>query len=268
MNFEGLQPVSGSRALSVGTIPNTYDGELLLLYEGTEGTVTALHRSKYPPGYRGPIPEKPGSNNALWNWQNISTSLWSSVNSTSLFPVPYSALFSCFLADAISPGSPDGPFIQASLFNPLTHTEVVVAWTNESFVPVMFSTGMSSCMHAGSEEWVLIASFTGYSSTVAPTSAGDKAYFRTIDLVEVVNHLSVPMTFNLWVNGTTLSGDPLGPSSPHLSPFPYTRLATTTPPNSSAAYLFHQVNALILAQDIWDASILSWQSRNITIPTS
>lgn len=180
MNFEGLQPVSGSRALSVGTIPNTYDGELLLLYEETEGTVTALHGSKYPPGYRGPIPEKPGSNNALWTWQNISTSLWSSVNSTSLFPVPYSALFSCFLADAISPGSPDGPFIQASLFNPLTHTEVVVAWTDESFVPVMFSTGMSSCMHAGSEEWVLMASFTGYSSTVAPTSAGDKAYFRTI----------------------------------------------------------------------------------------
>jgi len=143
-----------------------------------------------------------------------------------------------------------------------------VAWTNESFVPVMFSTGMSSCMHAGSEERVLIASFTGYSSTVAPTSAGDKAYFRTIDLVEVVNHLSVPMTFNLWVNGTTLSGDPLGPNSPHLSPFPYTRLATTTPPNSSAAYLFYQVNALILAQDIWDASTLSWYSRNITIPTS
>ena len=54
-----------------------------------------------------------------------------------------------------------------------------------------------------------------------------------------------------WINGTTFSF--LGPSTPNgeipPSPFPYTKMATMTGVNNTAYSLFHQIDALTIAED-------------------
>jgi len=72
----------------------------------------------------------------------------------------------------------------------------------------------------------------------------------------------------VWVNATKLvSEDPLDLASSPISPFPYARLAVITPSNGKVFYLYHQINASILAEDIYDPYIRSWTSNNISIPT-
>ena len=74
--------------------------------------------------------------------------------------------------------------------------------------------------------------------------------------------------YALWVNGTDLSFElSTGLKIPPSSPFPHTRMALTNPTNSTALYLYHQINATTIAEDIWDGSDLGWASSNITIPT-
>jgi len=68
----------------------------------------------------------------------------------------------------------------------------------------------------------------------------------------------------LWVNATGLVAEFPAYDNP-IAPFPYTRLAVTTPPASKAFYLYHQINASTLAEDIYDTAVSSWGSTNITI---
>ena len=77
----------------------------------------------------------------------------------------------------------------------------------------------------------------------------------------------------LWVNGTSLS--PIVGSSEYpfpnaqlASPFPYSRLATTSPAGSTAFYLYHQVSTNTFAEDVWDVTLSAWSSSNISISTS
>jgi len=77
-------------------------------------------------------------------------------------------------------------------------------------------------------------------------------------------------TYGLFVNGKTLSsfsGDPELFTSPPESPYPYTRLATTSQPNSYVFYLYHQINETTIAEDAWDESTGVWTSSKISIPT-
>ena len=88
-----------------------------------------------------------------------------------------------------------------------------------------------------------------------------------------VTYLPTNWTGNyvLWVNATTLIAVYLdnmfqrnlidGP----LSPFPYARMATTTPIGSRAFYLYHQLSESILAEEIFDSSHFVWTSSNVSI---
>lgn len=64
--------------------------------------------------------------------------------------------------------------------------------------------------------------------------------------------------FGFWVNGTELAAyttKNIGLSGAPKSPFPYSRLAATTGGTGSGdVFLFHQVNASSLAQDVYDTS--------------
>ena len=70
----------------------------------------------------------------------------------------------------------------------------------------------------------------------------------------------------IWVNEGALNlflvtgGGSLDMITP--SPFPFTYLATTTPVNSSAFYLYHQVNGTTLIEDVWDIVPGGWSESN------
>ena len=89
--------------------------------------------------------------------------------------------------------------------------------------------------------------------------------------------LFIPKTgpsFALWVKQNQLKmiaygGSrmvPLGAPPPTpASPFPFARFAAI---NSSAFYLYHQINSTVFAEDVWDSAALNWvSSENITIST-
>ena len=73
----------------------------------------------------------------------------------------------------------------------------------------------------------------------------------------------------LWVNRTELqlSNWVFATSTLPSSLFPYSRMTTINPINSSVLYLYHQVNDTTFAEDTWDISTGGWASSNISIPT-
>ena len=54
---------------------------------------------------------------------------------------------------------------------------------------------------------------------------------------------------------------------PPVSPFPFTRLASTALVGSTSSYLYHQINDTTIAEDQYDSSSGHWISTNITIKT-
>ena len=78
-------------------------------------------------------------------------------------------------------------------------------------------------------------------------------------------------SYLFWVNGTRLSplstsqGSVMMTAAPIISPFPFTRLAATSPLGSTAFYLYHQISAGVFAEDVWDKAIGSWSSSNVSI---
>ena len=76
-----------------------------------------------------------------------------------------------------------------------------------------------------------------------------------------------------WVNGTKLMVASVCGGSAYLHPqglessFPYTRLATATPFNSTLVMFYHQINATVFVEDTWDVLNGVWMSEIITIQT-
>ena len=75
-----------------------------------------------------------------------------------------------------------------------------------------------------------------------------------------------------WINGTTENRFGDVPSflvhSPPAGPFPYSRLATYLPSNGTETFLYHQLNATVIAEDFLNEAIGNWGSNNITILTT
>ena len=71
-----------------------------------------------------------------------------------------------------------------------------------------------------------------------------------------------------WVNGTTFSflqSDHVDSLSSPRSPFPYTRMATMLGATDGSYSLFHQIDALTLAEEVWNPGLSGWTSFNINI---
>ena len=72
--------------------------------------------------------------------------------------------------------------------------------------------------------------------------------------------------YGFFVNGSSLVGYGfLNPLESPISPFPFVRLASSTPTNSSVFFLYHQMNEAVLAEDMYDTSIGHWISTNVTV---
>lgn len=67
--------------------------------------------------------------------------------------------------------------------------------------------------------------------------------------------------FGMVVNGTKLSmfrTKNVGPITGPSTEFPFARLATTTPNNSTIFYLYHQMNETHIAEESFDVTVGSW----------
>ena len=76
--------------------------------------------------------------------------------------------------------------------------------------------------------------------------------------------------YGIWVNQTRLayfynptSNGPNGTIP--AAPFPYSRLAAVTQPDSNSFYLYHQINGTIFAQEFWDDKTGAWHP-SVNIP--
>ena len=79
--------------------------------------------------------------------------------------------------------------------------------------------------------------------------------------------------YAFYVNGTSLAaisglGDLLFLSTQPDSPFPYKRLGSLSPANSTQILLYHQLNNSAFIEDMYDTTDGVWTSSNFTISTS
>ncbi|MCJ1247113.1 hypothetical protein MMC30_004324 [Trapelia coarctata] len=235
VNLGGYQVASDSRALTVNTIPTTNDGELLVIFEESGGSVRVLHGTKTPPN-TDLIDSLP------WTWKDITTSLRSA-----WYPSDLHAPFSC------SPGpnannTPEGLGLQVVLYDATLQKDPVYAFYNGSFI-------------------------------YAPTyNIPNLTFSKPTDVVQPFTYAAgttlMVFPYGFWVNGThpswlwaKYSDEPRETPLP-TSPFPFMRLATTTPVGSAAFYLYHQIDATTFAQDVFDNQSQRWWSFNISIETS
>ena len=76
--------------------------------------------------------------------------------------------------------------------------------------------------------------------------------------------------YGMVVNGTELvmfRTEFAGPLDGPSTSFPYTRLATATPVNSTVFKLYHQINNTVLAEETFDVEVGFWDTAYITIET-
>ena len=59
-----------------------------------------------------------------------------------------------------------------------------------------------------------------------------------------------------------------GPSTSPLTEFPFARLTTTTPVNSTTFYLYHQMNGTHIAEESYDISIGAWTTVYVEIDST
>ena len=80
-----------------------------------------------------------------------------------------------------------------------------------------------------------------------------------------------PTRYAYWVNGTRLDiFGAFGASESETVPqyeFPYKRITSVTPTNSTLLYVYHQVNESAIGEHVFDQSTGHWLSSNIGIAT-
>ena len=86
------------------------------------------------------------------------------------------------------------------------------------------------------------------------------------------NDLAVGLLCAAWVNGTAIAPlcPPDIPAHPQAAPMslcPFKRLATTSAPNSTIFYIYHQLNDLTFAEDEWSQLNGGWTTSNLSIST-
>ena len=93
-----------------------------------------------------------------------------------------------------------------------------------------------------------------------PDAHGDKDFALTFTYTTSAqtssNHYAPTL---LSLNRTKLDEFGGGPT------FPFPRMATTTPPESHAFFLYHQINSTYIGEEIWDSGIYTWTSNTISL---
>ncbi|MCJ1383887.1 hypothetical protein MMC17_007001 [Xylographa soralifera] len=282
VNLVGFVASLDSRSLSVNLLPNSNNSQLCLVFEGPDNNITALYGSKnLDPalntgeyGVEDDIPlftvsgPTPSSGNPFWTWNKIAITLRNNEMWTSNAKI----------------GS---PFAITSFNQTLVATFFSQIYANTSDV---FLLGVGELSSNSSNSSFLLDGFYYYGS---PAFGGYPLYASSsfsgqfpiqnssipqsdviLGNISGVGNIFGPNTFGpsgYWVNDSTLTSFAgFGKSQARFSasPFPYTRLASTSPWNSEAFYMYHQINASMLAEDVWDVGQAAWTSSNISIATS
>ena len=272
LNISQFIAAPASRSISLNVVPNTANfSELILFFEDSNGNVTGLHgtHSTILPSFT-PI--------TLWSWEDITNDIQPPS------PAPRVTLSSPFSAGytyetAINSTIPVAG-IDAVFLDPYADSNSSFVWLDYS--NRKFQTGIICSIDVFYLAFPLVLTYSlgtfGYDGFGASKCCHsiDTTLFKRSDLVQpVVGNLSSIndiCSYYLWVNGTTLSSsfdnDQNLLNNPPTSPFPYARLATTTPDNGEAFYLYHQINESVFAEDVWDRSLGSWSSSAINIATT
>ena len=124
---------------------------------------------------------------------------------------------------------------------------------------------------------------TSFMLSIVPDSDADPTVIHTpenFDMAEVVmfNGSPLPCYTSLYVlNGTRLQAvfgeatPPYGgfPLNPPESPFPFARLASTSPntTDNTEFIIYHQINDIVFAEDVYETMGETWSSRNFSIST-
>ena len=272
LNVSQFIAAPASRSMSLNVVPNTANfSELLPFFEDSNGSVTGLHgtHNTILPSF---------TPTTLWSWENITNDIQPPL------PAPRVTLSSPFSAGYFyenvrnSTIPPAG--INAIFLDPYGDSNSSIA--SLDYLNRTFQTGITYSIDGFYLAFLLVLTFSlgtvdynGFGASKCCQSI-DTTLLKRSDWVQpVIGNLSSIYdiySYYLWVNGITLSGifDTTAPilDSPPASPFPYARLATTTPDNSEAFYLYHLINQSTFAGDVWDQSLGTWSSSAINIATA
>ncbi|KAM0801855.1 hypothetical protein BDR22DRAFT_847330 [Usnea florida] len=116
--------------------------------------------------------------------------------------------------------------------------------------------------------------FTDWGVAVGATQGVEGTSYSAVNDSDLA--MVSPGQFAIWVNGTkpaTISYNGIGLVKDHQAvpnaSFPFKRLATSTSPDQTMSYLYHQIDGTTLAEEQYLNSISQWiPSTNITIPSS
>ncbi|MCJ1433832.1 hypothetical protein MMC27_003197 [Xylographa pallens] len=250
-DFTGISNFSvaaGSRSLSAAILPNAPNNaqslvipmNAFLVYENTDGNVSILN------------------NHNLWSlsrlpsgsvWRDISEPLYDAYDTgepmqsiaAAASPAGFDSLNIVLVIDSIAAPELPGAYVWSPFYNitSATWTDGTLASVRSSFVPGEI----------------------------------DRGIFDISQVTIFNNSDPVPYFDTIYVNGTTLrlfpTNTPGGVSElipPLIHPpsiFPFARLGSTTELNSTAVYLYHQLNDTAFAEDKYDTVGSFWTSSTI-----
>ena len=264
-----------SRSLSVGMVPDSSSSAFCLFFEELGSNVTALYGLKHiheDTGTHGITFDALNSpNNPLWTWQNITRNVTSS-STASAWNAPFTTSLD---------SSSKGPALDAMFYSPraVASYSSDTTPTNGVLWSVLYNGSFdlsksSERQYKKGEELITTCNIDALPSAFLPDDRfPTQDTSAKTDLVKAITYVDKDSVENymLCVDGTTLINVQLAglgeskPGNTALSPFPYTRMATTTPAGSRAFYLYHRLNGSILAEEVWDSGRLAWTALNISV---
>ena len=224
-----------------------------MIYEAANGNVSLQFDTVFP--------------DASWKWQDKSNYLYSAALPGAIgSPFTSNTMPGTILNNTFFP--PWG--LSTVFFNPGNSSDYgnisSTVYFNQTFGPVL-SEAFASV--PGNPDDGVISGAGEPSPPIVKRTAIEKSDILTVHTYSA--QLPTP-AFGIWVNGTRMEYFSVReinydnwPTASPSSPFPYPRLASTLPVNSTAIYIYHQINATIFAEEVWDEAVGSWRSSNVSI---
>ena len=239
-----LETKSGSRYLSAATTPSHTDQiyGMLVIFESKDGSVSAQHATS----------NVDNNGSSIMLWDDVTSNL-TSVNASSTFSAPFTittiapggdAQLACLFRDS---NGPAGDYRQLLLtLNSTNNTFTNYESTADEEIAVVFNKDNADILGVPADADVVLGNV--YNTTA-----------NSIDLTGPYGMIVKDRALNMF--RTYNAGPGTGPQTD----FPLTRLATTTPVNSTTFYVYHQMNETHIAEEAYDYTIGEWTTVFVEI---
>ena len=264
-NLSNFVAAEGSRSLSVSLVPRAAPVEICIFFEGKNHTMTAMYGAEL----------RPPSNDPSWIWKDLTNGTVSSDYSNATCGPPFgSGIFGSYSSTGVNGSTPYiGPWLKVTMFCATPDSTFPLTATYDTFGPRRFLAylALPSIITAHDEAAPNKARF--HSGIWYQPFAQGSRHTLDFDLVAIDAEWILARGGHVFfVDQGQLSELQETPPSPekHSAPtsqFPYSRIAATTPANSTVIYIYHQINATTIAEDILDESLGTWTSFDISIAT-